>query len=239
MKKNLLAASALVAATLALSTSVAQAEDKLPGKFSGTVGMTSDYVFRGVSQTNEDAAFQASIDWAHDSGVYAGIWGSNVNFGSGKNSKSNAGDLETDVYAGYKGKVDAFTYNLGGIYYVYPGASSNLDYDYFELTVGGAYDFGIASVSAAVNYSPDFFGTADDTAWYYTAGVSVPLGQYFSASANIGHQNLDTSKDYTDWNVGVAATYDSFTLGLKYVDTNLHNNTLANDRYVVSLSRAF
>ena len=103
------------------------------------------YVFRGFSQTLEEPTLQGGLDWDSGVGVYVGMWGSNVNFGDGDNAH-----VEMDFYAGYAGEIDAFSYDVGFLYYLYPGAASSLNYDFWEAYGSVGYDFGPASASAGI-----------------------------------------------------------------------------------------
>src|SRR5690606_18126498 len=105
MKKLLLAA---VAATALMSAGVASAE------VSYNVALTSDYVFRGVSQSDESVALQAGVDYSKNI-FYAGAWASTVDFGAGSDA-----DYEVDFYAGVKPTAGNFSFDFGVIYYAYP-----------------------------------------------------------------------------------------------------------------------
>ncbi len=96
MKKFLLSGVALLCVS-----APALAEDSIPGEFSTTIGFVSEYSFRGIAQSDERPALQGSIDWSHDSGFYAGVWGTNVDFNDGDEAQ-----LETDLYAGYSGDLN-------------------------------------------------------------------------------------------------------------------------------------
>ena len=224
-----------VAAALTAGASLAQAE------FSANVALTNDYVFRGISQTDEHPAIQGGFDFSHDSGFHAGIWGSNVDFNDGDEAT-----VEIDYSVGFGGKlVDALSWDLSAIYYTYPGAHGSLDYDYWELTPSLSYDFGPASVSGAVFYSPDFFGGTGD-AVYYNAGVEVPLPQDFAISASIGRQTFSRNamQEWTDWKVGVSKELGGFGFELAYTDTNLSkaecgNTGWCDGRVLVSVSKSF
>lgn len=204
---------------------------------SGNTTLVSDYVFRGISQSDEGPAIQGAFDVSHTSGLYAGIWGSNVDFNDGDEASA-----EFDLYAGYKGAYQGFTYDLGAIYYAYPGAESDLDYDYVEAKVGAGYDFNVAAVNAGVFYSPDFFGGTGD-AVYYSAGVDVPLPYDFKLSGHAGYQTIDDGVDYTDWSVGAGYSVAGFNLSLTYYDTDLDEPSECVDgcssRIVAGVSRSF
>lgn len=117
---------------LALSAGVLAAQEGEavpPVTLSGNIAITSDYVFRGLTQNWGDPAIQGGLDVAFPHGFYAGVWGSNVS------AKSySGGSLEADLYAGWKGDLGGFTLQLGAIEYFYPG--TDYDFDTAEALVG-------------------------------------------------------------------------------------------------------
>ena len=96
-------------------------------------------------------ALQSSLDWGHESGVYLGMWGSNVDFG-------DSTQLELDVYGGYSNVYEGVTCDVLILGYLYPGANSDLDQDFVEFSLALGYDAGIASLSTSVAISPDWPG---------------------------------------------------------------------------------
>jgi uncharacterized protein (TIGR02001 family) len=126
-----LAATALFSgAALAQTTpapAAAPAKEEPDYTLTGNVGLFSQYVFRGISQTNEKPAVQGGFDWAHKSGVYLGTWASNISWVSDGTSGNPSGftasaPIEWDFYGGYKGSLPAdFGYDIGVLYYWYPG----------------------------------------------------------------------------------------------------------------------
>ena len=122
MKKTLIAG-ALAGAFLIPATSV-MADDAAPAPAASpltfNVGVVSDYLFRGVTQTHGDPALQGGIDYAFSNGFYIGAWGSNVTW---VKDYTNKGDVEVDLYGGYKGAFanTDWTNQLGTIWYLYPG----------------------------------------------------------------------------------------------------------------------
>ena len=198
----------LAAIALSLTALSANAE------VTGTVTAISDYDFRGITQTSLDPALQGSIDWASEGGFYAGAWASNIDFGDCCDE-----NIEVDVYGGFRGG-ETVTYDLGLIYYTYPGAEySNGD----SLHYGEVYAaLGWNWLSGKIWYSPDF-GNADESAMYYEANASIPLPANFGATAHVGYSDgnyWDKFYDggYMDWSVGVTYALGHFNLGLKYVD---------------------
>jgi len=189
-------------------------------ELSANVGLYSQYVFRGISQSDEGPALQGGFDAAHSSGLYAGTWASNVDF----NDASEA-SLELDLYAGYANNMGNIGYDVGFIYYAYPGADSALNYDYYEFMASLSYDLEKASITGAVNFTPENFGETGN-AIYTALDVNVPIQNNLSANLHAGYQTIDDEvsfgvKDYLDWSVGLDYTVQDFTLSAAYVDTNL------------------
>lgn len=208
--------------------------------FTGNVAFTTDYVFRGISQSNEEPTIQGGMDWNDvTTGLYAGVWGSGVDF--------NDATTEIDGYAGMKGVMDDISWNLGAIYYYYPGADDSLNYDYWELAASAGYDFGFMQTTASLNYSPDYFGSSGNS-WYPALNAAIPLNNGLTANAGVAHQWAEDNAafgvdDYTTWSLGLGYDYEGFNFGLKYYDTNLSEPTECADgcssRVVFTVSRSF
>ena len=141
--------------------------------------LTNDYDFRGFTQTAKDPALQASIDYAHDSGFYAGVWFSNVKFAD----SGYKGDLEHDIYLGFTNKIgEDWTYDVGIIDYTY---NQHL-YDFYEVYGSLAYGW----FKGKVFYSPDFGGdytSGNTSAMAATGDLTVPLPANFSLLAHAGY----------------------------------------------------
>jgi uncharacterized protein (TIGR02001 family) len=154
----------LAGSLLAASSGVAQAE------VSANIAAVTDYLFRGVNQT-DGAAVQGGFDYAADMGLYAGTWMSNVDFG-GKE------DSEVDLYAGYGGEAGALGYDAGLLYYWYPGAGGDAqggELDYAEVYA----NLSIGMFGAGAAYT--FWGETDDAPfdtgdWYYSVSMDIPVG---------------------------------------------------------------
>lgn len=211
-------------------------------ELSSNVGFVTEYSFRGIAQSDETIAVQGGFDLEHSSGLYGGIWGSNVDFNDGDEA-----NVEVDLYGGYSGALQDVTYDVGVIYYAYPGADSSLDYDFWEGSFGLGYDFDIFSTSASINYSPEYFGNSGD-AQYYALGVDVPLPADFTLSGHVGYQDIDDEAafgvpDYTDWSVGLGYNWEGFDLSLQYIDTDLDEPGECSDgcdsRVIFGVSRSF
>jgi uncharacterized protein (TIGR02001 family) len=222
---------AATVATVALSGAAMAQEAKL----SYNIGVTSDYVFRGVSQTQEDPAVQGGVDLSYGP-LYAGVWASNVDFGA------NNPDAEVDLYAGVKPTVGDTSFDFGVLYYGYvkdkgltPG-----QYGYVELKGAVSRTFGPATLGAAVYWSPEYPGKGGDST-YVEGNAAVPIAPKFTLSGAVGHQAIKNYGDYNTWNVGVAyALTDKLTADLRYHDTDEHSyGKIYDSRVVVSLKAAF
>lgn len=213
-------AAPLLAAFLSLAALPASAADTLIGPISGSIGVITDYTFRGVSQTDEQPAVQIGLEYAREIGSvtpYVGIWGSNVNFVDA--------DWEIDLSAGLRGAAMGATWDLGLVYYAYPAASSSLNYDFAEFVGKLGYDFGPAVATLGLAYSPEFFAKSGK-GYYLQANLDVPLPWEVTATGHIGHQWIERNAvfgapDYMDWSLGVAKDVMGVTLGLAYIDTDL------------------
>ena len=208
---------ALVAAVGSLALAgAAQAEDAPAFKLAFNVGANTDYVFRGISQTNEDPSIFGGVDATIGSIGYAGVWVSNVDFGNGT-------DAEFDLYAGIKPTFGAVTFDLGVLYYGYTDQPKGSNEDYWEAKVAASAAVGPATIGAAFFYSPEFFGKTGD-ATYYEVNGALPIGDTkFTVSGALGYQQVKGPLDYATWNVGVGyALTDHIGLDVRYFDTDEH-----------------
>ncbi|MBK9586612.1 MAG: TorF family putative porin [Alphaproteobacteria bacterium] len=242
MNKRLLLS---VCAGTALISGAASAENPLASSgisFSGNLGFVTEYSFRGIAQSNEKPAIQGGFDVNHTSGLYAGVWGSNVDFNDGDEAT-----VEIDAFVGYAGEFKGLSYDLGLIYYAYPGADDSLDYDYWEFAASMGYDFEVAALTASFNYSPNNFADSGH-AEYYALSADVPIYKELSLTAHVGHQEIDEEEDfgvddYNDWSVGLGYSLYGFDASLQYVDTDLDETEECadgcEDRVIFGVSRTF
>ncbi|MFC1664365.1 TorF family putative porin [Pseudomonadota bacterium] len=240
MKKVLIL---LATCAFAANSSALMAAEKSSHSVSANVTLATDYVFRGVSQTNGDPAIQGGFDYNHAKGFYAGLWASNVEFNENAalapTAAVNEATLELDLYAGYGGSFGKnHSYDLGLLYYAYPGSENSLNYDFFEAY--GGVDFSLGSkttLGLKLSYSPEFFGETGE-ATYLEANVNFAISDNFGIGLHYGSQKIDVGDDYTDWKVSLAGSGAGFDLELAYTDTDIDNSTIADDRVVFSISRS-
>lgn len=211
----------IIASALLATSGVAQAE------VSASLGVATNYLFRGITQTDDAAAVSGSLDYGHDSGIYLGTWLSNVDFG-GKE------DVEMDLYGGYAGEIGSISYDIGYLYYWYPGAGGDTqggDLDYGEAVLG--LGFGPVSVSLAytTNAEADGPGPFQEGDIYYSLGYEpdMTIGG-LAPSFLIGYYDFtDDGKNavgdlsYAHWAVGLtkdAGDYGSFSFNYEQTDSN-------------------
>ena len=191
------------------------------------IGVTSNYIWRGVTQTADQAAVSGGLDYT-SGGFYLGTWASNVDF-------SGTGDgYELDFYGGFSGSLGGAEYDLGYIYYAYPSID---DSDFSEIYLNGT--FGMFNAGIAYMIDADF---SDQNYLYINAGVDFELTPDYGLSLYVGNYDLDgdtvgapAEDSYTHF--GAALSKGDFTLA---VDKNDINGGNADDpRVSVSWSKTF
>jgi uncharacterized protein (TIGR02001 family) len=237
----------LAAAGIMACTPLAHAVDmeSIGEMFSANVALTSDYVWRGVSQSDESGAIQGGIDLNIPIGLYAGIWGSNVNF---DDPKGKTATVEFDYYGGYSHTFDmGLGFDVGLINYTYP-RTNGLNWVEYYLKL--SYGIGGFNVGGSVNYSNNVFDTDEDGTYWeanagYTLGEEAGIANGLSFSGGVGYYDIDKADpdSYTDWNLGATMPVFGFDIDLRYYDTDDDGEdlfgTLAGDRYVASISKSF
>jgi uncharacterized protein (TIGR02001 family) len=186
-------------------------------QLSSTITATSDYDFRGFSQSAKDPALQASLDYAFSNGIAIGAWASNVDF-------DNDADIELDYYASYTGTIkEGLSWSIGGTFYSYPGSDDTGEYP--EFFVGLGFD----RFSIKQWYSNKFYDT-DRSAQYTEVNGTFPLQQGFSLLAHAGYSwgdfwEADFSEgggggELFDYSIGVGYDWNHVNLNLKVTGTD-------------------
>jgi len=222
---------ALATLLAGLAAGPALAQDEGPS-IEFNVGAATDYVFRGVSSTDENPQVFGGADVT--AGLfYAGVWVSNVDY-------NDSTDAEVDIYAGFAPTLGAVSLDLGALYYAYVDAPSGADYNYLELQAKASIPVGAATLGAGLYYVPDSYGGVD-TSMYYEVNGSYSVTDKLSFSAALGRQTFDGAGDYNTWNVGGGyALTDNVGLDLRYHDTDKHSFGKTYDsRVVLSLEVTF
>jgi uncharacterized protein (TIGR02001 family) len=242
-KTNSLLLAGVLSATLMTSVNVNAAETAAPAAapasphtLTANIGFFTDYIFRGISYARERGSVQGGFDYSHASGLYAGVWGTNV---SSDIYAINGNTFEVDLYGGYVHTINPdLSINVGVLQFYYPQnkkdgglASSNTT----ELNAAVTYKFFTLKHSYVAS---KFFGFADSQGSGYTEfNVNYPVSQVagLNLTAHVGRQFVAGSGviagqsnsiyDYTDWQVGVnkdfsVASSAGWNAGLSYIDTN-------------------
>lgn len=212
---------------------------------SGGVAFTTDYKFRGVSQSNTNAAVQGSLTASHDSGLYVSAWASSI-------ANANGG-LELDTLLGYTGSIDDVTYDVGVMRYNYPGndgAAGKLSYNevYGSVSAYGA--------KVGVNYSDDYFAESGKFTYVY-ASYAKDIYEGFGITASVGLNKFEdnagyakalgfagTDDKYIDYKVGVTKSFEGLNFEVAYIGTDVNdaddgNGNLAQGSVVATVSKAF
>lgn len=220
---------------LGLCSSPAEAQEKAGPDVAFNAAVASDYVFRGVSQTESDPAVSAGVDVTQGL-FYAGAWTGNVSFAEDADT-----DAEIDLYAGVRPEFGGFNWDFGVVSYFYAGQPDGADYDYVELKAAASRAVGPATLGAAIYWSPDFFGVSEDEATYAEINGAISPADKWTISAALGRQWVSSAFDYTAWNLGAAwQMTDHLALDVRYFDTDEHDFGDAYDsRAVASLKAVF
>jgi uncharacterized protein (TIGR02001 family) len=260
MRKSLLLAA--VIGTFATSHA-AMAEEAAPAaapesphSFSYNMGLYSQYIFRGLTQTGEEPALQGGVDYAHASGFYAGAWASNISWLEDADLYDNS-SLEVDIYGGYAAEIGdtGIAYNVGVLQYLYPGDKKSGVKAAETTELYGSLGYGWVTGKLSVVVSDGAFGFDNaDGSTYLELNADIPLPWYgLKASAHIGYQDFSGSDnkdfDYTDWKIGLAKSWDNgVNVGGFYTATDTDGKSfwtdssgqhLAKDQFVFYVQKTF
>ena len=212
--RSLIASAALLASVASLAQTKAPEPDYT---LAYNLGATTDYRYRGISQTRLKPTVQGGIDFSHKSGFYLGAWGSGIKW-----IKDGGGDasVELDLYGGYKATVGAVSYDLGVLTYQYPSNKLNPSANTTELY--GAATLGPATLKYSHSVS-NLFGFANSkNSGYLDLSASFDLGQGWSLAPHIGRQRVahNSLYSYTDYSLAVNKDIDGLVLSATLVGTD-------------------
>ena len=224
---------------LAVALPFALLSTTVSANWSTTITAASDYTFNGVTQTDNDPAIQASLDYAFDSGVYAGAWASNVDFGDDT-------DFELDAYLGkYVQLADTVSADYGIAYYTYQGNNSDGNYAEAYTKFGYASDYGQTELNFW--YSWDYFGTgAGHVISMIAHTFEIAPNHAIRASFDISNSldgekwawDVNQKKSYKHYRLAYQTSYEGFGIEIAAEDTSLDYD-YADERIVLAISRTF
>lgn len=188
------------------------------GKLEANIGVVSNYIWRGVTQTGDESAVQGGLDFVDDSGFYLGGW------------TSAAGGLgfELDLYGGYvfTAGQQGIELDVGLISYQYPNVS-NASFE--EIFIGADFHNG---------FTAKFSADLDNKNYYLEGAYDMPLTQGYDLSLHLGMYSRDILPDYNDF--AVTLSKDDFSLGLTFTDDDIQaGNPTDNYRVVVGWTKTF
>lgn len=235
------------------TTAAPVAAATVPFSISGAATLASQYRFRGISQSDEKLAVQGTATVTHESGIYAGFWGSNLaGFGT-----FGGANLELDLYAGVKKTFGKAAVDAGALYYVYPGTSGH---DYIEPYANVSGTLGPVALKVGGNYAPRQRAIGNNDALYVygeanAAIPSTPITLKSHLGYTTGRSATTSGPDghYLDYAVGADLTYKALTFNVSYVGTDVNRaaadafytggsrpgRKVAGDAVVASLTAAF
>eukprot|EP01022_Parablepharisma_sp_SALTPOND_P017905 TRINITY_DN290_c0_g2_i1.p3 TRINITY_DN290_c0_g2~~TRINITY_DN290_c0_g2_i1.p3 ORF type:complete len:287 (-),score=119.93 TRINITY_DN290_c0_g2_i1:1632-2492(-) len=252
---------AAAAALLAIAVvAPAQAQEAAPAAaantdastlhLSGNLGVVSQYVFRGTTQTNEKPALQGGFDLNHDNGLYAGVWLSNISWISDTNPAASA-SLEADIYGGWKPAFnDWLNGDIGVLHYAYPGSYPDgmTKPDTTEVYLGLDAKWIAFKYSISTGNTFGNAGTSGST--YADLSLTHELFAGLTGVAHLGRQHYTGANasvlSYTDWKLGLTRDFSGYVLGLAYTGSNasdagytLRGKNIGRSQVVLSLNKTF
>ena len=210
---------------VAIAATACLIDDASAAEFSGYAVLTSNYVSRGVSRSDRDAAAQLGLDVGFDPGVYAGIWGTTVDI---ENGPLQQRDTEVSYYLGYLLDLgESWSLNATFVAYTYPGADTFIDYDYNEFTLSAGYQ---DRLWLEYSYSPDLYDSGYET---HNVELSAewPLGDRWTSSAGVGYYDTSrlTGAGYGYWQAGITRHFSTVDVDARYHDTNRWVRIVSNE----------
>lgn len=209
-------------ASALLASAVVHAEDTPDNQLSFNAAVTSDYRYRGISQTRLKPAVQGGIDYTNNpSGFYVGAWASTIKWIKDAGGDAN---VELDIYGGFRGKfTEDLSWDVGVLRYQYPSndlnPTTNTTEVYGQLGYGPAY----------IKYSyatTNLFGFSDTKgAGYLDVGANFELLKGLTLNLHAGHQEVDyTDATYDDWKIGLTQDFGVVVGSIAVIGTNANKD---------------
>lgn len=212
----------------------AHADDAPAGALSGSLTVTSDYLFRGISQTDHRPAAQLGLEYDGTSGWYLGGWASNVSWLSDGSTPTQpvSNSLEVDAYAGWRGQFNAdWRWDAGLYLYAYPGS---YPHGYISPQTLEGYAW-LGWKTLTLKYSRSFsnlFGVpGSHGSDYLELSWHQPLAPDWTLEAHVGRQQVarHAAASYDDWKLGVTRTFgQGWSLALEWHDTDARRAVYTN-----------
>lgn len=255
MQKKLIVCAVLAACSALPSLAAAETT------FTGNMALSTEYIYRGIAQSNRKPAISGGFDFVHESGFYVGNWNSSISWLSDAGGGNVSAPIEMDGYFGYKGSItDSLAFDIGDLYYYYPGTFHISGYTKPDTNeIYAALTFG--PVTLKYSYSTtNLFGTLTPTgkktdgSGYVDLSYTGDLGNGLTLGAHVGHQDVKDFSDasYTDYKLSITKDFSGYGVSLAYVDTDAKggpgqfyrsalpfNKDLGKSTVVLSVSKSF
>ncbi len=222
--------SVLAATALATMTTAVQA-----GGLSANIGVTSNYIFRGVTQTLDQAAVSGGVDYNHDSGFYAGTWISNVGSG-GSALYGSQGNYEQDWYAGYEFEAGGVGLDVGYILYTYPSGPGQ--YDYGEIYVNANWQWLTGGLYLNIN-KEDSAADTGDLYLYVSGDFEAPNGLGYGFTVGRYDFKGGSAADYSHVRLYLSKSDFTFAFEKNTTDDTVWFTGSDDYRFTVSWSKSF
>jgi uncharacterized protein (TIGR02001 family) len=241
--KTRLSLTAALALTMASLAAPALADATPEHALSANAALTTDYRYRGISQTRLKPALQGGMDYVNNpTGFYLGVWGSTIKW-----IKDAGGDtgLELDIYGDKRGEIAKdVSYDVGGLYYLYPSNDLNPSANTFE--VYGQLGYGPAYIKYS-HATTNLFGTGNSKrSGYLDVGANFDLGSGYTLNLHAGHQKVrnNSALSYTDYKLGVTKDLGVCSVALALIGTDIdifapNGKNLGKTGAVLTVSKTF
>lgn len=185
------------------------------GEFTANVSAANNYLWRGLTQSDNEAAVSGGIDYGHESGFYVGTWISNVNYGA-----NDSFSYEHDMYVGYAGEYKDISYDFGYLYYNY---DEQADFDFGEIYGSIGYKgFSLMASILAHTEANESIGVGEDggnydfgfgSAFYISADYAFEVREGLEMGLHVGYHDGDFvdafnfgdgTYEYVDYNVSLS-----------------------------------
>jgi uncharacterized protein (TIGR02001 family) len=207
-------------------------------EFTGIASLTSEYIYRGLAQSDGNPAFQLGLDYEFDAGIFVGAWASTIDLQSALGQR----DTELDLYLGYHYESEApLSATITVLRYTYPGQTGSHSYNHNEVLVSTTWR---ERYSIELGYTNDLYGLGQ-IGRHWELRSEWPVANAWVISAALGRNDLSNIgvSRYLHWNVGASARFSRLVLDLRWYDNETPDGFAASisagSQFVVSLSAAF
>jgi len=210
----------------------------IASELTGIASLTSEYIYRGLAQSDGNPAVQFGLDYEFDAGMFIGVWASTIDLRSAMGTR----EIELDYYFGYhyesKAQISA---TLTVLRYTYPGQTGSHSYDHNELLLSATWR---ERYSIEYGYTNDLFGL-DSIGRHWELRSEWPVANAWVVSAALGRNDLSAIgvSKYLHWDVGASARISRLVLDLRWYDNEMPDSfaaqVSAGSRFVVSISAGF